>query len=209
MAEIEQGILGGVSGKVGTVVGANWRGKNIIRAKPRKSKKKATLSQLNQRAKFKVVANFLGPLNSIVGLYFGQYQGVKSRSNLAMSYHLLEAVEKKGAEYVINYEKVMLTKGIVPNVVMTSAAVADSELKLQWTSNSGLIIEKPTDQLTVVIYSEKNKMFYTLESIVTRDKNEFSTKLPAAFNGKDNSIWVILTNEQKTDCSVSMFVGTF
>jgi len=53
MAEIKQGILGGVSGKVGTVVGANWKGKNIIRSKSRKTSKKPTVLQLNQRAKFK------------------------------------------------------------------------------------------------------------------------------------------------------------
>ncbi len=32
MAEIKKGILGGFSGKVGTVVGVNWRGKDIIRS---------------------------------------------------------------------------------------------------------------------------------------------------------------------------------
>ncbi|WP_231738005.1 hypothetical protein [Myroides odoratus] len=44
MAEIRVGILGSVSGKVGTVIGANWGGKNIIRGLPRKSSKKATLA---------------------------------------------------------------------------------------------------------------------------------------------------------------------
>ena len=34
MAEIKKGILGGFSGKVGPVVGANWRGKDIIRSTP-------------------------------------------------------------------------------------------------------------------------------------------------------------------------------
>ena len=33
MAEIKKGILGGFSGKVGTVVGANWRGTNILGTK--------------------------------------------------------------------------------------------------------------------------------------------------------------------------------
>lgn len=209
MAEIELGILGGVSGKVGTVVGANWRGKNIIRAKPRKSKKKATVLQAEQRLKFRLVANFLGPINKIVSRYFGQYQGVKSRSNMAMSYHLLEAIEKKGQDFFINYEKVMLTKGVLPSVMMESASVTEGQLALKWTSNSGVAIEKPTDKLTLAIYSESNKLFYVLDAIVERNKNEYTTKLPAAFKGKDNSIWVVLTNEEGTECSSSMFVGTF
>ena len=38
MAEIKKGILGGFSGKVGTVVGVNWRGKDIIRSLPKNLK---------------------------------------------------------------------------------------------------------------------------------------------------------------------------
>jgi len=33
MGKISQGILGGFSGKVGSVVGANWKGINYMRAK--------------------------------------------------------------------------------------------------------------------------------------------------------------------------------
>ncbi|MGV0847474.1 hypothetical protein ACTS9T_13015 [Empedobacter falsenii] len=42
MAEIKKGILGGFSGKVGTVVGVNWRGKDIINSLPKKSKRRST-----------------------------------------------------------------------------------------------------------------------------------------------------------------------
>ena len=42
MANISKGILGGFSGKVGTIVGANYRGKDIIRSVPKKSGRKPT-----------------------------------------------------------------------------------------------------------------------------------------------------------------------
>ena len=42
MAEIKKGILGGFSGKVGTVVGVNWRGRDIIKKKKKKSKRRST-----------------------------------------------------------------------------------------------------------------------------------------------------------------------
>lgn len=72
MAEIELGILGGVRGKVGTVVGSTWRGKNVIRSKPRKSRRQASDKQVDQRRKFKIVANFLSPLFTLTSKYFGQ-----------------------------------------------------------------------------------------------------------------------------------------
>ncbi|WP_255669448.1 hypothetical protein [Myroides oncorhynchi] len=42
MAEIKQGILGATRGKIGPVVGYIWRGKNWLRSKPSKSRRKAT-----------------------------------------------------------------------------------------------------------------------------------------------------------------------
>lgn len=49
MAQIKKGILGGFSGKVGTVVGANWRGKDIIRSLQKSNNKAPTDLQLLQR----------------------------------------------------------------------------------------------------------------------------------------------------------------
>jgi len=37
MGKIEKGILGGFSGKVGTVVGGNWRGIDYMRSKGKRS----------------------------------------------------------------------------------------------------------------------------------------------------------------------------
>ncbi len=66
MAEIERGVLGGFSGTVGPVVGAHWRGKDIIRARPRKSSKPPTDLQLIQQAKFKLVTRFLQPVQGLL-----------------------------------------------------------------------------------------------------------------------------------------------
>ena len=55
MGTYEQGILGAFSGLVGPVVGASFRGKNVMRGRPKKTKKVPTLGQLAQRAKFAAV----------------------------------------------------------------------------------------------------------------------------------------------------------
>jgi hypothetical protein len=43
MGTIKQGILGGFSGKVGTVVGASWKGIAYMRSLPQKVKNPRTL----------------------------------------------------------------------------------------------------------------------------------------------------------------------
>lgn len=42
MATYKKGILGAFSGTVGPVVGASYRGKDVIRSRPKKSSKPAT-----------------------------------------------------------------------------------------------------------------------------------------------------------------------
>lgn len=49
MAEIKIGILSGFSGKVGTVIGVNWREKYIIRILPKALKKELNLTDKLQR----------------------------------------------------------------------------------------------------------------------------------------------------------------
>jgi hypothetical protein len=66
MGRIKKGILGGFSGKVGTVVGANWKEISYMRSLPQKVKNPRTEAQRKQRSKFLLVVNLLKPLNPLL-----------------------------------------------------------------------------------------------------------------------------------------------
>lgn len=207
MAEIEKGILGGFSGKVGTVVGSNWRGKNIIRSLPKKSKRIASDLQLLQREKFRLVAQFLAPLSRLTGKYFGQYQGAKSRSNLAMSHQLMEAVVETDGVLSLDFSKVLLTKGTVPIVQIESSIIENNALTIAWTSNADFGLAKATDRLIVVVYSKAHKLFYVIESEATRADETLTAPLPTDWGTADNEVWVCWVSENALSCSTSMYLG--
>lgn len=207
MAVISKGILGGFSGKVGTVVGANWRGKDIIRSIPTKKNRKASDLQMIQRMKFKLVSQFMAPLNQLTSKYFGEYQGAKSRTNLAMSHHLTDAVEEINDELVINYSKVVITKGVLPSVSIDSSDIQNDTLEIAWTSNAGVGLAKVTDKLVVIIYSKTHNSFYVVEDIATRGDGTISTPMPNAWPVGDNSVWICLTDEKGKLCSTSEYLG--
>ncbi|MHA7944280.1 DUF6266 family protein [Formosa sp. 3Alg 14/1] len=108
MATLNQGILGGFSGKVGPVVGSNWRGKNVLRSAPTKSTKPISPAQQRQRDKFKCVLQFLTPIKGIITETFGVAVGSKSPFNQAMSYHMREAVQQTPTGFPIDYNKVLV-----------------------------------------------------------------------------------------------------
>ncbi len=206
MAEVKQGILGGVSGKVGTVVGASWRGKNIIRARPRKTGKKASKKQLDHRSKFSLVSQFLQPLNFLLKRYFGTSQGLKSPLNLAMAYHINEAVVAQEDAFVIQVEKVVISKGILPTVTMNTVTVDHATLSLAWTINTATSLGKATDLLTVVVYDKQSHVIEIFDRVVTRGTAAFSMSLPEGIEVGSCVIWFFLTNEEDTECSTSSFV---
>ena len=207
MAEYSKGILGGFSGKVGTVIGANWRGKNIMRSLPTKKKRVASELQALQRKKFKLVSQFIAPLNQLTGQYFGEYQGAKSRTNLAMSHHLLEAVEEVGGEFVMNYAKVVITKGVLPVLEMDSTVLDNNELQLTWTSNADAGLAKATDKLVVVLYSKIHNLFYVVENQATRADEALTAPTPTDWVTNDNAVWICWVAEKGSNCSTSTYLG--
>lgn len=78
MGTYNKGILGAFSGKVGPVVGANWKGMDM-RSFPKKTRRAPTENQLLQRLKFTAATRFLTPINSVVGRYFGNESGEKTK----------------------------------------------------------------------------------------------------------------------------------
>jgi len=207
MGTYEQGILGAFSGLVGPVVGANFRGKNVMRGKPKKSKKAPTLSQLAQRSKFSAVTQFLTPANSILSEYFAMPTGVRSRYNLAMSYHLQEAVEWDGTEANILFDKALFSKGTLlapQNLVAT--AVAGTQLQLDWTNNShGNALD--TDQLMVVVYEPIGRFYEFFLNVATRADGSATIALPPYLAGSKVQCWGFMAAAQSELKSTSQYLG--
>ncbi|WP_413514113.1 DUF6266 family protein [Myroides odoratus] len=196
-----------MSGKIGTVVGATWRGKNIIRTLPRKSSKRATGLQLNQRSKFRLISNFLRQLNPLLNRYFGSKQGLKSRVNLALSYHLNEAtdqLDEQEQEFVVVMEKVIVSKGIFPSIVMETVKIENENLTLSWVNYAGGTLAKDSDLLTVVVFNKHNQQMQIFEKVALRKARQFTSQLPLGFDAANCVIWFFLTNEIDTACSTSM-----
>ncbi len=66
MAKFLKGILGAFSGKVGTVIGACWKGIDYMRSLPKKSTKPPTQLQLDARYQFNLVTGFLRPISGLI-----------------------------------------------------------------------------------------------------------------------------------------------
>lgn len=208
MAEIKKGILGGFSGKVGTVIGVNWRGKDIIRSLPKASKKAPTPEQLMQRLKFRKVIDFLQPLRQIQNLYFGNKVGKQSRFNNATSYTLTNAVEIVQDLPLIIIPRVLITKGELLDFQLPILdATTAGTFNFSWEDNSGQGNANATDLVSIVCYCEELNMYFINEEIASRDMLLVSITLPNTFKNKEIDVWIYLNTEKRTLASTSTYLG--
>ncbi|GAB7256494.1 DUF6266 family protein [uncultured Polaribacter sp.] len=209
MATFEKGILGGFSGKVGNVVGSRWRGKNVMRSLPQRGNYTATEKQVEQRQKFKTVIGFLSPIVEILNSYFGSAQGDRSRANLATSYHLKNAVINTPRGAVMDYPKVLISKGDLRGIDGGAvAAAADQTLNFSWQDNSGQGKATATDTLMVVVYAPDLNLFYTNTTVADRSATTAIVTLPNFMATFNVEIWASFSKPATNYAAISTYMGS-
>lgn len=208
MARITKGILGGFSGKVGTIVGSNWRGQDIIRSTPKPSSKPPSDKQLQQQVKFKTVIAFLQPLKNIQTKYFGSGSGSKSRVNLAVSYTISNAVQMVADVPELIYNKVLITKGDLAGFQNPAAvSQAGNTVALSWENNSAQGNADAADQANAVCYCEELEAFEIFEGVAERSTLTTDLTLPTAYAGKEIRLWIFFSNPSQTSACNSTYLG--
>lgn len=209
MGTYNKGILGAFSGKVGPVVGASWRGKDVLRSLPRKGNRVATATQLLQREKFTMVTGFLTPLNSVVGRYFGNNTGDKTRRNQAMSYLMREAINYVDPDLVWDFSKVLISRGDLLGLTGASAAVGAGEsVDFTWTDNSGQGDAETTDKLVVVLYEETTKTSVHALNAGLRNQGTANVIVPAFLSGLTVQVWATFASTDDKLYATSQYLGT-
>ena len=209
MGTYYKGIIGAFSGKVGPVVGATWRGEDVMRSLPRKSTKPATQTQKLQREKFTMVTEFLAPLNPIVKRYFGNDSGIKTRRNQAMSHLIKEAITYVDPNLVWEFNKVVISRGELLGLNDAGAvAGAGQSVDFTWTDNTGNGDALATDKLVVVVYEPTTKTTVYSLNAGTRDLEAANLVVPDFFSGLMVEVWATFAAADDKMWSTSQYLGS-
>ncbi len=207
MGTINKGILGGFSGKVGNVVGGNWKGIDYMRSKANRRNFTPTQPQLEQQLKFALVIRFVQTFTGLVEISFRNFAVKQTGFNSAVSYTLRNAVAGTYPVYNIQYANALVSRGDLPNVLGPSViAGAGSMLTWSWTNNSGVGIAKATDKALLAAYCPAlNQCIYTTGSANRRDVTD-SLNL-AAFAGQEVHTWIGFISADGQNVASSMYTG--
>ena len=208
MGTFEKGYLGGFSGKVGTAVGSTWKNLNVLRSNPpRKRKGAATDLQLEQQAKFTLMTNFLLPLTDLLNQTYSKSAAARmSGFNKAFSVNN-EAVTGVFPAFAVDYPKVLLSKGSLPNVGSPSAAsTVAGKLAFSWVDNSGINSALSSDLAFVAAYNEELKHWVFLQKAAARNAAGYTLDV-TPFSGKPVQTYIGMMSADRKKVASSWYTG--
>ena len=208
MGSIRQGILGGFSGKVGTVIGASWKGIAYMRGRSLKVKNSKTLPQLKQRKKFALAIKFLSSVNPYLKYGFKNYTAKQTAINAAMSYMMHnECIVGEYPNYTIDYSKVKVSLGQLKKAEGATATLTSGTASFSWTDNSGNGNAESTDLAMALLYNkEKKEVEYDIGN-ATRADGVMTFSYPNDWQGDSIEVYMSLMSENGQLVSESEYMG--
>ncbi|GAP68844.1 hypothetical protein BA6E_105118 [Bacteroidales bacterium 6E] len=185
MGKIYKGILGGFSGKVGTVVGFIRNGVAYMRSIAAAVAQPNTLPQLEQRAKFGLAISFIRPLTEFLKIGFRNYTGKMSAVNYAMSQTLKNGIRGTYPDFSIDYANVLVSKGTLAGVLNPIAvSLVAGEVSISWDDNSDEVNAQPTDSTLILAINPTTHEAVFTNGESTRVEGTQTLAVPTSFSGE-------------------------
>ncbi|HEY3370952.1 MAG TPA: DUF6266 family protein [Prolixibacteraceae bacterium] len=208
MATNEQGILGGFSGKVGTVIGGNWNGIDFMRGVPAHIANPRTAAQQDQRVRMGAMIQFLSPLKAFLRVGFKKQAIKMSAFNAATSYNLAHAIRGAYPDYEIDYSKVRLSQGNLPGALNPQVSSPEScQVEFSWEDNSLDNGALGNDRALLVVYCPQKGWIVTSLGDTNRAGGTQLISLPSIFTGEEVQCYIAFQNANQTMISDSGFAG--
>lgn len=192
MAKFRHGILGPISGKLGPIVGATWKGVPYLRTAPKQNENaKRSPAQLANQQRFKFLNHFLTPFHPYLNNGFRQAADGKTEINAGFTANY-RLVTGESPEFMIDLSQLVLSKGDLavlhqPVINYPSPGV----LELSWVFKA----EKNAnfdDQLMIVVYSpELHKTDGTVGGI-KRAARRHTFLLDERFHDKELHVYIVM-----------------
>lgn len=208
MAILKDGVNGGFTGKVGSVIGYQLNGQWVIKGlpKPNKKNKKGTADQNKCRGKFTLMQGFLSTVLYFIRVGFNLEAKLRmiSAHNVAKSYNMLHAFSEDGQ---IIYSKIRLTQGDLQGADEPTVAAAENGLQFSWNNKLVTGFQNTDDQVMLLAYNKESKKAYYFLSGARRKKGTDLLEIPDFYKGNAFHTWISFIADDRESISNSVYVG--
>ncbi|MHA4896644.1 DUF6266 family protein [Pedobacter sp. PWIIR3] len=220
MARMKHGPYGPIEGRLGNTVVYIRLGQPVVRSLPRtkKRKKKGTVAQVAARARFAIVTEFIGNINSFTNAGFklkAQSLIGKTAQNMAMSANLKDVIIGEYPDYQIDYSKVLVAEGDLSLPSTPQVELIDQTLKFTWDLDPNSNYDERTSQLMALAYLPARKQAFYLLGNASRYIGEGSMEIDisransqGAVNGNSIEIYMAFVSQDRERISNSIYLGS-
>ena len=207
MGTIKQGILGGFSGKVGTVVGGSWRGIPYMRSLPSSFRNPRTVGQVTQRTRFLVTLEFLKTINLFIRVGYKAYAIKQSAYNAAMSYIVNNAVTGTFPDFEIDYPNVLVSRGSLKQAEGGSATAGSESITFAWTDNSGVSNALDSDKAMPLVFNSSKGEAVFNTAAADRSAETADLPIPAGWSGDTVEVYLGFISNDGALVANSVYLG--
>lgn len=201
-----KGAFGAFSGKVGNLIGSNWRSIDYLRSRPRPSRKPGTEKQIAQRNKFAMAVDFLSPLTDLLNVGFND----KAKSNMTgfnrATFLLLNMIEGENPNFTIPYDRVIFSKGKLATVNATINTDIDS-LSIRWPLSGRRANSQGDDVVNLILYNMNTNDFFVIQD-TTRAEGSIEITNAELGSGEFHA-WSFASATETGQRSNTLYLGAF
>lgn len=214
MSKYNQGILGPFSGKVGPVVGAFWKGRNVMRVRPAHVTNPQTTDQMTVRQRLTILSKAFAGMRDVLALGYKVMAknlaitptnaAIKNNNNSTVLTGTYPSV-------VLDAQSLKFSTGSGYNVVAPQCTNTGNTVNVTWTNNAGAspsILDD--DSVIIVAYNYSlNETF--MDATATRVDQAAQFTVPATWQpaGDPITVHVFTMDSAKEDkISDSVLAGT-
>lgn len=206
MAILKQGILGGISGKIGNIVGSSWKGISVVKTKPLSVANPKTAGQVAQRGRMTNVVAFAKVILAVaIKPLWDRFAQGQSGYNAFVSQNIAlfdSASPSTPSSLVFSQGKMAATP-----VVSGSATNGSATVGCVFVDDSGSGFKLATDVSFVCAHNRTQGVTGVSANDVTRADEEIECLLPAtAATGDVIDLWLAFRRADGTIVSDSSYI---
>jgi len=209
MGKISQGILGGLSGKVGNVIGGSWKGIDYLRIKPSSVANPRTEGQVNQRNKFTITLEYLQANKDFIKIGYKAFATKKTEFNAAMSYVLNNAVGGIAPSFTIDYSLALLSRGGLSSPLNGSTDLTTpGQVSFSWDDNSADGNANATDKAMLLVYNPSKKESISILDGADRTAGSQAVTIPNSYVGDTIELFMAFVSVDGKIVSNNVYLGS-
>jgi hypothetical protein len=183
-----------------------YKGQNIIRSKAFNPKDANTELQKVQRASFKLIVNAYQSLGGFADNGFPLRPDTQSVYNAFVAANLLSAIDNTGTIPVIDYRKMLIAKGTLQGVKVTSAVVNASGITVNYATNLSFPHIATTDMVMVVAKTKEGALMSASQQRGSDPTGSISLVSPNISKDDIDYVYLFVITADKKNVSNSVFV---